>query len=595
MRRLARVAVLTLGVALAAGCGSSGGSASGPSAPGVAELPLTVCAPGTTLPGIDVSKYQGQIDWSKVAGSGVVWAYAEASRCAKNTSYTVDLDPIFPTNWAQMKQNGVVRGAYHLFCPNVDGKAQADAFLDHVGTLEATDLPPMLDWEKNEAGASYAVAEANAQAFLDEVEARTGRRPVIYTSPGLWPNLSHTSFASYDLWVANWNVQCPTMPGDWTDWVFWQHTSKGSVPGISGNVDLDWFNGDRAALGQIAGGATCDGPVGHPVGQGGAGTACTGSAPQVDAPGTCGALQPGQGLLPGQHLASCDHRFVLALTSTGDLKLFAHGNLAWDAGTGGQHVAALVMRSGGDLVLASDTGCAVWHSGTGGNAGAALTLGDDGELSVSAGGTVLWSAGTGAIPPVPATCGTFAAGEGLGPGDRITSCGGCYALTLQGDGDLVVQRLGDGTVVWKTGTTAGYALEEGPDGDLVLYDAAGCTLWSSGTGGNAGALATLEDDGNLEVTTAAGATLWSAGTIDCTSGPCTCTAATDGGTPGDGGGGPVDGGATGDGGPGSGGGGGGGVPSPGGCGCSATGGAPAGLGLVVVLALGLRRRRPLTR
>lgn len=585
MRRLARAVALVLpAAALAGGCGPSQGTGSPQPALGVAESPLTVCPAGATLPGIDVSKFQGTIDWSKVAGAGIAWAYAEGSRCAANTNDQVVLDPDFAANWAGMKASGIVRGAYHRLCASQDGKAQADAFLNHVGPIAATDLPPMLDWEDPD-GATRVAGEKNAQAFLDEVKARTGRDPIIYTSPGLWPSLSADSFAGYRLWVADWNVSCPVMPTGWKSWVFWQHADNGTVPGISGNVDLDWFDGDRAALGALSGGATCGGPVGHPVGQGGPTTGtCLGAPLQVNGPSACGTLAPGEGLLPGMSLASCDHRFVLTLTSAGDLKLFAHGTLVWTAGTLASPAFELAVETGGDVVLLSPGGCPLWHTGTDGQAGATLSVTDGGDLTVTAGGTVLWSTGTGAIPEVPASCGTFHGGEGLGPGDGLSSCGGCLDLTLQG-GDLVLQTAA-GSRLWDTGTGTGYALGLGAGGDLVLYDRDGCTLWDSGTEGNPGATATIGRDGNLVVDAAGGKTLWSSGTVVCAGG---CVCGSDGGT-GDGG--------TGDGGSGDGGlpeGGPVETPLPGGgsggCGCAATGGAPSLAFTVLLLGLALGRRR----
>ena len=81
----------------------------------------------------------------------------------------------------------------------------------------------------------------------------TGRRGIVYTSPGLWSSLVDSpDFGTYPLWVAHWGASCPTMPTGWSSWQFWQTSDSGRVAGISGNVDTDEFNGDLAALMRFA-------------------------------------------------------------------------------------------------------------------------------------------------------------------------------------------------------------------------------------------------------------------------------------------------------------------------------------------------------
>lgn len=205
---------------------------------------LSVCPGAETVPGIDVSHWNGAIDWGLVADAGVRWAYAKAT---ESTSYS---DPTFETHWAGMKGAGVLRGAYHFFHPDVDGRAQALAYLEAVGELEPGDLPPMLDWESTTA-VSGAVAASRAQDFIDEVRAATGRTTLVYTSPGLWARFGiPTSFDAQPLWVAHFLYCtsgpgcCPTVPSGWTSWAAWQWSDQGRVPGIpDSEVDLDLFNG----------------------------------------------------------------------------------------------------------------------------------------------------------------------------------------------------------------------------------------------------------------------------------------------------------------------------------------------------------------
>ena len=148
---------IVLGLFAFAGCGPIEEPRMGTDGVGELEQMLSVCAAGTTVPGIDVSHWDGAIVWSQVAGAGIKWGYAKAT---ESTNYT---DPTFATNWSGMKANGVFRGAYHFFHPNLDGKAQADYFLGVVGTLAPGDLPPMLDWEVS-SGATGGCSRSRSPA-----------------------------------------------------------------------------------------------------------------------------------------------------------------------------------------------------------------------------------------------------------------------------------------------------------------------------------------------------------------------------------------------------------------------------------------------
>jgi lysozyme len=214
---------------------------------GTARDPIAVCAGSDVLPGVDVSHYDGTIDWAQVKASGRAFAIAKA------TEGTTFVDPTFATNWAGMKQAGIVRSAYHFFHANVDPITEAEHFLSVMGPLEDGDLPPTLDLEVTD-GEGGATITANTIKWLDYVAAATGTTPILYTSPGF---VSGTlgSPAGLDaharMWVANWGVSCPDLPSPFTTWSFWQYSSTGTVPGIpgsSGAVDLDKFDGNLAAL-----------------------------------------------------------------------------------------------------------------------------------------------------------------------------------------------------------------------------------------------------------------------------------------------------------------------------------------------------------
>ena len=105
------------------------------------EQAATVCGQ-TSVKGVDISHYDGTIDWTQVKAAGISFAFAKAT---EGTSY---VDPTFATNWAGMKAAGIVRGAYHFFDPAVDATSQVTYCLATVGTLEAGDLPIVLDFEQ---------------------------------------------------------------------------------------------------------------------------------------------------------------------------------------------------------------------------------------------------------------------------------------------------------------------------------------------------------------------------------------------------------------------------------------------------------------
>jgi lysozyme len=195
---------------------------------------------GTYVKGIDVSDYQATIDWAQVANSGIGFAIARAS-----DGYYHDKQ--FAANWAGMKANGIVRGVYQFFRASKDGVQQADDFLS-LFTLEPGDLPPVCDVEVLD-GVSASELKLQLAAWINEVQAKTGTVPLIYTAPGLWNGWSMPSYAQNGLWVANWGVSAPTIPHGWGDWTIWQYSDNVSVPGIpAGGVDGDEWHGTLADL-----------------------------------------------------------------------------------------------------------------------------------------------------------------------------------------------------------------------------------------------------------------------------------------------------------------------------------------------------------
>lgn len=197
-------------------------------------------------PGIDVSHWQGGINWTSVRNAGKRFAFARVS------DGTGTIDSRFAANWPAMKAAGVVRGAYQFFRPTQSASAQANLFLQRIGTLDNADLPPVIDVEVTDGASGEAIVQG-VKTWVDIVRAATGRIPIVYTGRFFWNALPNPArVGPVYLWIAHWNVSSPTIPAMWNEWKFWQHTDQGSVAGISGNVDLNWFNGDFAALQSFA-------------------------------------------------------------------------------------------------------------------------------------------------------------------------------------------------------------------------------------------------------------------------------------------------------------------------------------------------------
>lgn len=194
------------------------------------------------LNGIDVSHYQGDIDWAKVKASGVAWAYAKA--CQGNTG----TDACFADNWAGMKAAGLLRGAYVFYVVGDTPKDQFANFVSQV-TLEPGDLPPMVDIEtENQGEEPDDDLVLDLHDFLQQLSGHYGVDPIIYTGPGFWNAHLDGSFSAYPLWEAEYGVSTPKPVTGWKYWTMWQYSQSGSVPGINGAVDLDYFNGSLDQL-----------------------------------------------------------------------------------------------------------------------------------------------------------------------------------------------------------------------------------------------------------------------------------------------------------------------------------------------------------
>ena len=213
-----------------------------------------------TVPGIDVSHWDGSIDWPKVRATGQRFIYTKATEA--NTYQ----DDTFKANWLGAKSVGILRGAYHFFRCNVDPQKQADYFINYVRTMnDDGELPPALDLETNDGVYANKIIPA-VKIWLDRVEAAFKRKPIIYTrasflqqfvvlpggGPPAWAN-------DYPLWLAWYPNQymdgmTPSLPRGWLAWTIWQYSGDvAMINGINARVDLNLFNGTLDDLNKFAG------------------------------------------------------------------------------------------------------------------------------------------------------------------------------------------------------------------------------------------------------------------------------------------------------------------------------------------------------
>lgn len=222
----------------------------------------------TLAQGIDVSRWQPNVDWARVKAAGMAFAFIKSTQ----SNFA---DPQFARHWAAARDAGLLRGAYHYLVPDMDGQKQAAVYLKTLGA-DPGELVPVLDIEARTA--NPALYAQYAKTWLDMVEAALGRRPLVYTAAWFWNTTMliggrYPDWApQYPLWVAAYPLRDgfpsvaeimqgkyrPAMPKSWPAWTFWQYTEKGRVDGVANagrlaNVDMNVFQGTLAELRAWAG------------------------------------------------------------------------------------------------------------------------------------------------------------------------------------------------------------------------------------------------------------------------------------------------------------------------------------------------------
>ena len=198
----------------------------------------------STLQGIDISHFQGDINWQIFTKNHFDFVFVKA------TGGETFVDPKFSSNWHALRTTHLARGAYHFFYASDDPKKQAEHFLATIGKLKPTDLPPVLDVEITDHSDAQTILNG-VLTWLETIEDETGRLPIIYSGISFAKQyLNDEKLSKYPLWIADYNKTLPPLPEPWQKqgWKFWQYTETGHALGINGNVDHSYFNGSKDDL-----------------------------------------------------------------------------------------------------------------------------------------------------------------------------------------------------------------------------------------------------------------------------------------------------------------------------------------------------------
>jgi len=194
--------------------------------------------------GIDVSKWQGNIDWRKAKRGGVAFAFIKATEGGDH------LDSKFRENWDGAGQAGVPRGAYHFFYFCRPAAEQARWFMRNV-PKDPKSLPPVLDMEWNgKSECKYRPRpekiRREMRTFLNMMQRHYGKKPLVYTTVDFYADNNLGSMRDVEFWLRSVAAH-PTEVYPGQRWSFWQYTGTGKIPGINGKTDINVFAGNPSS------------------------------------------------------------------------------------------------------------------------------------------------------------------------------------------------------------------------------------------------------------------------------------------------------------------------------------------------------------
>ena len=202
---------------------------------------------GYEIHGIDISHYQGKIDWEQLKNA-MIKGCPVRFVIIKSTEGSSRLDENFRENFNQARDFGFIRGVYHFWSNKSTAREQAYYFLDQVHLTDG-DLPPVLDIEHKPADKCVEDFQRDVLTWLHIVEDKYHVKPIIYTYYKFKEQyLSAPVFEDYPYWIAHYYVDKVQYKGKWK---FWQHTDVGKLPGIKGYVDFNIYNGSYYELKQL--------------------------------------------------------------------------------------------------------------------------------------------------------------------------------------------------------------------------------------------------------------------------------------------------------------------------------------------------------
>lgn len=199
-----------------------------------------------SLRGVDVSHYQGDIDWVKIQNQNVDFAFIKATEGSSH------VDECFYDNWQAAAETELLVGAYHFFSFDSDAETQAELFINTVGNMSGK-ITPVIDIEyygdKSQNPPDKEQVDEQFGKMLDILEEHYHTKPIIYTTYKVYRRYIKGRFNDYPLWIRN--VYYPPGPEIEVDWTFWQYTDTAQLDGYNGDekyIDMNVFYGSMEEL-----------------------------------------------------------------------------------------------------------------------------------------------------------------------------------------------------------------------------------------------------------------------------------------------------------------------------------------------------------
>lgn len=200
--------------------------------------------------GVDVSSYQGTIDWQVLAGQGIDFAFIKATEGSSH------VDSFFAINYENAKKTNLRIGAYHFFSYDSSGATQAELFIANVAPYDNM-LPPVVDVEfYGDKEKNLPDKEATHRELTDlllKLEEHYGFKPIIYATEKSYRLYIENAFEGYDIWIRN-VITSPNLSDD-RSWTFWQYTNRDKLEGYSGKeqyIDMNVYNGSKEQFDKYA-------------------------------------------------------------------------------------------------------------------------------------------------------------------------------------------------------------------------------------------------------------------------------------------------------------------------------------------------------